>query len=437
MINNRKLDSNEQSMEILNRCAGSFNVLTISRIKGELSEEILSIALNLVQKRHPRLKSRITGTLDNLCFEDGTEKIPLRVVEQHYSEQYVEVVVEELNKPIESDKGLARVVLINSSENINYLITILHHAICDGLSTVQLHSEILTYCNKIAAGQIEDNLKELPPLPNIQKLFPKSMQGNLGLIKTILSLVKFKFKRVDNRPQTMSFEKCVPIESRSTGMVCRKLDKNATTQLITACQNKKTTVQGALCAALLFAVARIIRDGNKENLLLSCHSSIDLRRRLEPQINRENLGVLALGFTSLHNVDINTHFWDLARDLKRQLEVGLKSEDIFTNALMSRKMYESLLSRPYEVPVTVAVTNIGRVDITDNYGLFKLEEISFVSSQAVFGGVLGVAVTTFQETMILNFYFSKPSISQERSEILANDMIHVLTDACNKESIVV
>ncbi|NJL09683.1 MAG: hypothetical protein HC908_04185 [Calothrix sp. SM1_7_51] len=69
--------------------------------------------------------------------------------------------------------------------------------------------------------------------------------------------------------------------------------------------------------------------------------------------------------------------------------------------------------------------------------MFKLEEISFVSSQAAFGGVLGTAVTTFQGTMILNFYFSKPSISQERSEILANDMIYILTDACNKENIVV
>lgn len=422
-------------MEILNRCAGSFNVLTISRIKGNLSEEILSIALNLVQKRHPRLKSCITGTLDNLCFTDGTEKIPLRVVEQQHSEHYLEVILEELNKPIESDKSLMRVVLISSSSSINYLITILHHAISDGLSTVQLHSEILTYCAKIAAGQIEDNIQELPPLPNIQKLFPKSMQGKLGLIKSILSLVRFKFKPVNNRPQTLSFEKCVPIESRSTGMVCRKLNKNATTQLVTACRNEKTTVQGALCAALLFAAARIIRDGNKENLLLSCHSSIDLRRRFEPQVNRENLGLLALGITSLHNVDINMPFWDLARDVKRQLEVGLKSEDIFSSVLISRKIYESFLSRPNEVPVTVAVTNIGRVDITDDYGLFKLEEISFVSSQAVFGGVFGAAVTTFQETMILNFYFSKPSISQERSEILANDAIYILTDASSKEKI--
>ncbi|RUS93966.1 hypothetical protein DSM106972_095030 [Dulcicalothrix desertica PCC 7102] len=75
---------------------------------------------------------------------------------------------------------------------------------------------------------------------------------------------------------------------------------------------------------------------------------------------------------------------------------------------MSRKIYESLLSRHKEAPVTVGVTNIGRVDIPDDYGLFKLEEISFVSSQAVFGGVPAVAVTTFQGTMVLTslLYFA-------------------------------
>lgn len=421
-------------MEILNRCAGSFNVLTISRVKGDLNEEIVSVALNLLQKRHPRLKCRITGTLDNLCFADGNEKIPLRVVEQQHREQYLEVIVEELNKPIESNKGLARVVLISSSENTSYLLTILHHAISDGLSTVQLHSEILTYCNKIAAGKIENDIQELPPLPNVQELMPKSMQGTFGLIKSILSFIKFKFNGANYRPQTLSFEECVPIESRSTGMVQRKLNKDATTQLIDACRTENTTVQGALCAALLFATAILIRDGSQGNLLLNCHSSADLRRRLEPEVSRENLGILALGLTSFHNVDINTPFWDLARDVKQQLEAGLKSEEIFSTILMSRKIYESLLSRPNEAPVTAGVTNIGRVKIPDDYGLFKLEEISFVSSQAVFGGVPGVAVTTFQGKMILNFYFSKPSISLRRIEILADDVISCLVNVCNKDA---
>lgn len=195
MTHNRKLASNEQSMEILNRCASSFNVMTTSRIQGYLSKEIVSQALELLQSRHPRLNSRIVGTLDNLHFEAGTEKIPLRVVYQQHNQQCLEIILEELNEPIESDKGLARAVLISlPGENINYLLTILHHAIADGLSTVQLHSEILTYCSKIVAGDTDIKISRLHSLPNIKELLPKSMQGKLGVVKSFLSLLRLKLK---------------------------------------------------------------------------------------------------------------------------------------------------------------------------------------------------------------------------------------------------
>jgi NRPS condensation-like uncharacterized protein len=433
MADNRKLAPNEQSMEILNRCAGSYNVVTISRIKGNLSEEIALQALDLIQSRHPRLNSRIVGDLDNLHFESGADKIPLRVASRNNSEQWLEVVLEELNKPIESDKGLVRTVLISlCDENISYLLTIIHHAISDGLSTIQLHSEILTYCGKIAAGKIEDDISSLLPLPNIQELMPKSMRGKGGAIRGIFSLLRLKLKLLWHRPKTMSFQKSVPINLRRCGMISRKLNQEITTQLIELCRKEKTTVQGALCAALLLAVSKIIRDDNQENLRLSCRSYINLRKYLKPEVNREHLGVLASSITSFHNLNINTSFWDLARDVRQQLEVGLKSEDIFGMVLMSRKIFESLLSRPNEAPVTVGVTNVGQIDVPHDYGLFQLEEISFVPAQAVFGGVFSAAVTTFQGTMLLNFMFSEPSISIQRVEILANDVINYLVNACNQ-----
>ncbi|KYC39974.1 hypothetical protein WA1_28865 [Scytonema hofmannii PCC 7110] len=63
------------------------------------------------------------------------------------------------------------------------------------------------------------------------------------------------------------------------------------------------------------------------------------------------------------------------------------------------------------------------------------EQISFVPAQAVFGGIFSAAVTTFQGTMILNFYFSKPSISQKRIETLVDDVFSCLINACSKEKI--
>lgn len=97
MTGNRKLAPNEQSMEILNRCAGSFNIVTISRVKGGLKEEIVKQALDLIQTRHPRLNSCIVGALDSLRFCFGAIKIPLRIVSKQSSEQWQEIVLEELN----------------------------------------------------------------------------------------------------------------------------------------------------------------------------------------------------------------------------------------------------------------------------------------------------------------------------------------------------
>jgi len=82
MKNNRELASSEQALEILNRCANSLHVVTASRITGQLTAEILRPALDLLQKHHPRLGSRIVGNLNSLRFEDGSINIPLRVVKK-------------------------------------------------------------------------------------------------------------------------------------------------------------------------------------------------------------------------------------------------------------------------------------------------------------------------------------------------------------------
>ncbi len=419
-------------MEILNRCAGSFNIVTISRVRGGLKEEIVRQALDLIQTRHPRLNSRIVGALDSLCFDCGAIKIPLRVVSKQSSEQWEEVVLSELNQPIESDKCLIRAVLITfPDEKLNYLLTILHHAISDGLSTVQLHSEILTYCQKIVDGEIEESLSSLHPLPDIQELMPKSMQVKFTAIKSIFFLLRFTLKLGLHRPETLKFEKYVSPELRRCNMVQRKLNKEITTQLIEFCRKQRTTVQGALCAAMMLAVATEIRSKNQEKLRFSCSSVVDLRKRFKPEVNRENLGILTSAITTLHNLYTNTSFSDLARNVRQQLKVSLESEDIFSIVLMSKKIYESLLSRPNKAPMTVSVTNIGRIDIPSDYGLFKLEEISFVPAQAVFGGVFGAAITTFKGTMILNFMFSEPSISKGKIETLVKDAISCIVDACN------
>ncbi|MBO1351958.1 MAG: hypothetical protein EBE86_033395 [Hormoscilla sp. GUM202] len=337
MSDNRKLCSAEQMMEILNRRASTFNVVTHGRILGPMTEEIVRQALDLVQERHPRLNSRIVGDDDNLRFETGAKKIPLRVVEQQHSEQWQEILTEELNTKIESYEVLLRAVLVKeqNENSASHLIITIHHAITDGLSSIQLYSEILTYCQKIAGGEPHSPAPSYEVLPPVDELFPPSKKGFRGIINSLLFLLKFKLKLLWYRPETLSFEKTVPIEERRCGIVCRQLDAEFTKQLINRYREEETTVQGALSAAMLFAAARKIRAGQKTRV--NCYSSIDLRKRLKPLVSKDKLGVLVSTLGSFHTLGTNTSFWELARDVRQQLEVGLKGSDIFSQVLMMRE----------------------------------------------------------------------------------------------------
>ncbi|WP_235719787.1 phthiocerol/phthiodiolone dimycocerosyl transferase family protein, partial [Fischerella thermalis] len=364
MFYDRKLSPLEQVIEIVNRRAGAYNIVTICRINGLLSEEVIRQALELLQARHPRLNCRIIGKLNNLRFKTGDIEIPLRVVKKLDSQQWQEVVWEELNHKIESHKSLMRVVLVHlkNENNVNYLITTIHHAIADGLSCIQLHSELLKYCQKIISFEPIE-VVSLPALPPLKKLLPDSMRGWKGTVNIFLTICRLLLKDIYYRPQTLKFEKFLPIESRRTGIVHRKLNEAQTTKLLNACRKNKTTVHAALCAAMLFAAGRKITPGKKTNVNLSCWSPINLRNRLQPNISNEHLGVLVSGDISCHNLRTNTSFWDLARDRRQQMEASLEGDRVFCSALLIELLTDFLLTYPRQMFATVGVTNIGRVNI--------------------------------------------------------------------------
>ena len=105
LLENRELAAHEQAMEILNNLAASFHIVTISRIKGIVGEELLRQALDIIQSRHPLLNSRIIAKKNSFYFESGADKIPLSVVKKQQIEDWEEVVIEELNQKINSDKN--------------------------------------------------------------------------------------------------------------------------------------------------------------------------------------------------------------------------------------------------------------------------------------------------------------------------------------------
>jgi NRPS condensation-like uncharacterized protein len=430
----RQLVPFEQELEKVNRIANSLNVITISQLKGCLSQDSLKNALDIVQQRHPSLQSCISGYPDELRFcEKSDSPLSLQILEHQDQDFWQTVVLNELNQPINSSETLFRATLVvHTDHDRAYFITTIHHAISDGISNVKLHSEILSYC-----GNSQEEKKSLSPVsrlsvfPVVTDLLPDSHTGYRGKIRSILWLSKLIFKQFLLQPKTLEFEKYVPVRKRTCNVIYKQIEPRFTKILIERCRVEKTTVQGALCAAMLLAVTNRIKPKKSKKTSVACRTYVNLRQHLSPAISSENLGCFISAVITFHTISSQTQFWQLARDVKQQIKQGLDRGDIFNVLLMAKQILKAVLSKPNKAPLAVEVTNLGQLKIPAKYGSLELEKISFMPSQSLFGGVFLASVTTLTDRMMLNFSFSEPSLSKETVDELVENMIIHLLNACD------
>ncbi|MEO1298406.1 MAG: alcohol acetyltransferase, partial [Cyanobacteria bacterium J06636_16] len=111
------------------------------------------------------------------------------------------------------------------------------------------------------------------------------------------------------------------------------------------------------------------------------------------------------------------------------------SQVFYPYHLRTTELFSDLLVEPNKspltkkAPLTIEVSNVGKIDIPVNYGPLELEEIRFMPSQGMFGGVFFAAVATFRDRMAFNFVFSEPSLSRATVEGLIDDALSYLMDS--------
>lgn len=430
MKKSRKLGRLEQTMELLNSRAKTWNIITISRIKGNLQEQTLQKSLDILRYHHPQLNYCIVHDKNGFYFQNTTYQISVQVVEKSTVEEWQDVVNLEMNQAIESDKILMRVVLVHilNEENISYLITTLHHAIADGLSSIKLHSEILNHCQKIMSGEIIQADPPLTTLPPVEELLPNWTKAFRGKIVNLTFLLKLALQELINPPKTLGFERYAAIPQRDCYIIHKQINPEIMQNFIQKCRQEKTTVHSALCVAGMFTIAREIMNHNQKSVKISCLSHVDLRQRLTPHISEENLAALATSMLDFYTLKTHTSFWNLARKVKQNIDINIQSNDIFKMVLIAKLLIKFCLFFPQKVAATVSLSNVGKVNIPTNYGDLKLEEISFAGSSSFYAGMFIMHAATFQEKMLLNFVFSHPSISQKTMELLVNNFLDCISN---------
>ncbi|HEY9710865.1 MAG TPA: hypothetical protein V6D48_21845, partial [Oculatellaceae cyanobacterium] len=191
-------------------------------------------------------------------------------------------------------------------------------------------------------------------------------------------------------------------------------------RLIARCRQEQTTVQGAVCASFLLELAAEV--SSSEETVLKCLSPLNLRNYLAPPVG-ENFGEYVARVITSHLLNQGTQFWDLARDVKHQINQAIVDKNIFSGA---SKAISFLSTNPNTMTVRqygkdmvssdITVTNLGRLEIPLRRGGLELEKLFFTVTGLRHEQII-VGITTIGGKMCVTFRYLDsltPSASAQR-----------------------
>ncbi|MHA1995785.1 MAG: condensation domain-containing protein [Candidatus Hodarchaeales archaeon] len=386
-------------------------VTMVARIKGNITETMITNAVSKVQQRHLPLRVRIQEDADhNPWFTmDGVKEIPITIIPRKADRQWIEVLKEERKIPFEfEERPPVRFILIQS-QAVSELLIVCHHIICDGMSLAYLARDMMSH--------LGDPTKEVEILPDPVPMDKDNLPQDVSINRIVKYFVNRMGKKWLKNPTFFDQEDYENLNEAywtnfNHQMISVELSEAQTSALVDRCRKEGVTVNTALAAA--FTGAQYLIQGDKSN-----HSSMiiagDLRKRL-PKPAGEAMGYFAGGISLKYKYNRKISFWENGRKLHQKLKPLYTNKNLFKEPLtwcylepsimesLGFKMvgglvpsdspqYEKLstFSKQNDIVTSVlkrgnidsldkpslgtAITNLTRMDFPSTYGTLELDRL--------------------------------------------------------------
>jgi NRPS condensation-like uncharacterized protein len=340
------------------------NCLMTARIHGDIAAARLESALEKVQGKHPLLRACVVeeGGEPYFKFSERTPKIPVRIIERCSDEDWRDITALEWKTPFNMKIGpMIRLVWIKSA-HVSELILVGHHCICDGGSLVAIFREILQLID-----HPDTQLTPYPPFQSLQDLVPREVSSNLKmafLVKSKALLFRLFLSTVKN-------VKIAP--AGEPYLIYWRADVKESAELARRCKAENTTPYAALCVAFLLGFRQVCCAKFKNKMM--CPVNI---RRFIRNIGADMMFNYAPAIPLALSRDPQEEFWGLARKLKQSIAEKIDRLNAYEHLLAGEQLHPSLqklisLLRQSKGSYDFAFSNVGRIDIPENYGTFQLE----------------------------------------------------------------
>jgi hypothetical protein len=416
----RRLSATEQAIWLLDQAA-PLNGNLIAHLRGPLTAAALRGALDAIVRRHPLLAVHVEDADGPRFVSAGTPPIPLRTVARASAATWHAVLEEEIRAPFAPDASpLARAIFIEGTDE-HELILCFHHVIGDALGGAFVVRDLLKIAGAILQGE-SDELTALPERPPLQALLPGEARG----VRRFRAMTAFAWRHgataLFRRPRKLQLESGnSSFPDRRTRLLQSELSAGETASIVAACRAAETTMQAALAAALLTAVAEDARLARPATL--GCFAAVNLRPRLHPPIGEE-MGLYISEATTFHRVGGGDRpLWELAREVKSALDDAIRLGEPYITLPMIGLFVPrggdrvARFARRVDNAAAIGVTNLGRLPVDEHHGPLTLSNLHGAVGLGVVGP-LAACCSTFAGRLTWNLLYVEPLLARERAETI-------------------
>ncbi len=401
-----------------NHDLGGATHVVAAQIGGPVEVEHLKIAMQRVQRRHPVLTARIVERAGRWWLAlDGAEA---PVVVERDERPWGELFEAQIHTRFEAAQGPLWGIKITGEAEEPWLVMSLHHAVEDGRSTLTILGELLEDCRRLRAGL---ELEAAAP----GRVWP-AVESMLGGRLTWRVKLRFLFREIGRlliKP-TALVEVEAPFEARRTRCGFRRLGEAATGSLVARCRAEGTTVQGALSAAMLLAMAGRLDRGRP--VWMSCDANVDMRGWCEPAAPVEAVGMMIGSVSWAFKVEKSMDLWGLAREVRGRLGQVIERGDPRDNMLLidwarlTREGLERVAREGSGRQQAVFVSNLGRGELKAE-GPLATRQFYYSAGQHGMGASLWVGALTVGGCLNLTFSWAEPLVSAASAEAMIEDVL--------------
>lgn len=401
--------------------SGAVNVVSGIRIKGNISEKALFDALSKIQKRHPLLRVGIVKEDNGTPFfieRKDISEIPVRLVTRHGNEDWEKEAISECLTPFASkDQPLARLVWIKSDE-ISDLIFVGHHCICDGRSVLNMMDETLRL---LAQPQLD--IGAYHSFSSVEDFIPDAVRqnkANIIKVRIFAKLVQFSLNVLCLKKE---------IKRERPYFLHWKINREESAIILKSCKTAEISIHSALSVAFLKAHQQIKQLKSYSRL----YCAVDMRKFL-PEVKEDMFFAFPAMIGLSIKADKTNDLWAQARRFKEKLLQEINKMDInkffmYSSGLLRALPKMSKYARAERGIHDFTFSNMGKVSIRENYGMFEVEALHSPSTMFPFGNPSTLSTTTFRGEIDFIFTSDEAFIKKEEAVMLKQNAMQLLINS--------